>query len=88
MSQGTKYRFTVKGPVLEMGRWQDADAAQFLWGAHSPEPMTMAEIEELVAVFDGNSAIIWDDDLTGEYTSPTDYDLDKVGTYRISLQAA
>ena len=84
MNTPMTYMFTVSGPVALMGAWRTADATEYLWGAFTPEPMTRAEIEDLVGVFDECSPITWHG-LAGEYTAPTDPNGDLVGTYRIVL---
>ena len=75
----TQYTFTVTGPISTFGTWRMGDATEYLWGAHTPEPMTITEIEELVGVFAGHSPITWDG-LVGEYTTPHE-----IGAYTITL---
>ena len=81
-----KYTFAVRGPGKDCS-WRIQDVTENLWGAHSPEPMTMAEIEELVAVFDECSSITWDG-LVGEYAMPTEPNTDELGIYIITLEVA
>ena len=83
--ESTRYTFTVSGPVAIMGAWRDVECSEYLWGSHSPEPMTMAEIEELVSVFDVCSPIKWDG-LIGEYYMPADPDINDVVAYTITLE--
>jgi len=85
MSTPMKYEFTVTGPVALMGAWRTADCTEFLWGAFTQEPLTRAEIEDLVSVFDECSPITWHG-LAGEYTAPTDPDGDLTEIYRITLE--
>ena len=83
-----KYTFAVRGPSQDgVESWRIQDVTDALWGAHSPEPMTMAEIEELVAVFDECSSIAWDG-LVGEYAMPTEPNTDELGIYTITLEVA
>ena len=66
MTNTITYTFNVTGPIFEFGIWHaDRDATEFLTGGYS-EPVTIAEIEELIANFDGTGPVTWDG-LTGWY---------------------
>jgi hypothetical protein len=62
-----RFTFTVRGQVRLFGVWHaDRDTTEFLTGGDD-EPMTQAEIEQLVKAFDGNSPVEWDG-LEGRFT--------------------
>ena len=66
MIHATKYTFAVRGPICEFGIWHaDRDATECLTGGYS-DPVTRAEIEELVANPGCNSLVAWEG-LTGWY---------------------
>ena len=65
MSAG-RFTFTVRGPMFEFGIWHaNRDVTEYLTGGYTAQA-TIAEIEELVANFDGNGPVQWDG-LTGWY---------------------
>ena len=79
------YTFTVTGPVAILGAWSTVECSEYLWGAHSPEPLTKHGIEELVGVFDECSPITWHGSF-GVYEAPVGSDDDEVGIYTIKLE--
>ena len=68
----TLYRFTVNGPEWSFRVWPaNQDVTESLTSGYD-EPATRAEIEELVACFDGNSSVEWDG-LIGQFTATACY---------------
>ena len=61
-----RFTFKVTGPMFEFGIWHAGrNVTEFLTGGYNAQA-TIAEIEELVANFDGNGPVTWDG-LTGWY---------------------
>ena len=89
----TKYNFTVTGPSRSFGTWHsDVDVTEDFWGDFVPEPMTLAEISDLVGLESENGPVVWGESTygrqVGTFTSPADPDDDEVGTYSITLEEA
>jgi hypothetical protein len=88
----TKFNFTITGPSRSFGSWHDdVDVTEDFWGAFAPEPMTLAEITDLVGLTPENSPVVWEDSpyggQFGTFTSPVDPD-EADGTYSITLDEA
>ena len=61
-----RFTFKVTGPMFEFGIWHAGrNVTEFLTGGDN-DPVTIAEIEELIAIWDCNSPVTWDG-LTGWY---------------------
>ena len=74
------FTFTVVGPLSEFGVWHAGrDVTEFLSGGHDG-PVTIPEIEELVAVWQPSSSVEWVG-LTGSYTDTVIGDDDEIETY-------
>jgi len=80
----TKFNFTITGPTWHSGL--DDDVTEDFWGDVAPEPVTLAEITDIVGQTPENNLIVWDDDTHGTFTSPAaPYD-DELETYSITLE--
>jgi hypothetical protein len=90
MNTETTFNFTITGRSLA-SRYAEVDVTS-VYGAAGREPMTLAEITDLVGLTPENSPVVWEDSpyggQFGTFTSPVDPDNDELGTYSITLEEA